>query len=70
MKGGIKSIEKLRRIRYKICDGMQNSEVAEDLAIRKNLEFLKDMSFVNLIAESNAYNKEFLVLNAHQLSST
>jgi len=33
-----------------------DSEVAEALTMRKGLEFAKDMSFMNLIEESNAYN--------------
>jgi len=48
---------------------LPNSEVAEALSMRKCLEFLKDMSFFNFIAESNT-SKVVLVLNAHQLSFT
>ena len=44
-----------------------DSEVAETLAMRKGLEFAKDMSFLNLIAESDASNV-ILVSNAHQQS--
>jgi len=47
---------------------LPNSEVAEVLAMRKGLEFAKDMSFLNLIAESDASNM-VLALNAHQQSS-
>jgi len=36
--------------------------------MRKDLKFAKDMSFLNLIAESNAYNV-VLALNAHHQSS-
>ena len=35
---------------------LPDSEVAEALAIRKGLEFAKDMSFLNLIVESDASN--------------
>ena len=44
------------------------SEVAEVLAMWKGLEFAKDMSFLNLIPESDAFNV-VLVLNAPQQSS-
>lgn len=44
---------------------LSDSKVAEALAMRKVLEFMKDMSFLNLIAESNASNM-VLVLNALQ----
>jgi len=37
--------------------------------MRKGLKFAKDMSFLNLIGESNAYNV-VLALNAHQQSPT
>ena len=47
---------------------LPDSEVAEALAMRKGLEFAKDMSFLNLIAESDASNV-VLALNAHQQSS-
>ena len=43
---------------------LPNSEVAKDLAMRKGLEFAKDMSFLNLIAESYASNV-VLALNVH-----
>jgi len=46
---------------------LPNSEVAETLAMRKGLEFAKDMSFLNIIAESDASNV-VLALNAHQQS--
>ncbi|MCI35158.1 hypothetical protein A2U01_0056379, partial [Trifolium medium] len=47
---------------------LPDSEVAEALAMRKGLEFAKDMSFLNLIAESDASNM-ILALNHHQQSS-
>ncbi|MCI49594.1 cyclin D3, partial [Trifolium medium] len=43
---------------------LPDSEVGESLAMRKGLEFAKDMSFVNLIAESDA-SKVVLALNNH-----
>jgi len=46
-----------------------DSEVAEALAMRKGLEFAKDMCFINLIAESDASNV-ISALNTHQQSST
>ena len=46
---------------------LPDSEVVEALAMRKGLEFAKDMSFLNLIAESDASNV-VLVLNVHQQS--
>ena len=48
---------------------LSDSKVAEALAMRKGLEFAKDMSFLNLIAESNVSNM-VLALNAHQQSPT
>jgi len=42
-------------------------EVAKTLAMRKSLEFAKDMSFLNLIAESVASNV-VLALNVHRQS--
>ena len=50
-----------------VCS-LLDSEVAEALVMRKGLEFAKDMSFMNLIAESDASNV-VLALNAHQQSS-
>jgi len=44
---------------------LPDSEFAEALAMRKGLKFAKDMSFLNLIAESEASNVVFS-LNAHQ----
>jgi len=35
---------------------LPDSEVAETLAMRKGLEFAKDMCFMNLIAESDVSN--------------
>jgi hypothetical protein len=46
---------------------LPNSEVVEALAMRKGLEFAKDMSFLNLIPESDASNV-LLALNTHQQS--
>ena len=43
---------------------LPDSEVAEALAMRKGVEFAKDMSFLNLIVESDASNV-VLALNAH-----
>jgi len=47
---------------------LPDSEVAKALAMRKGLKFAKEMSFLNLIAESDASNV-VLVLNTHQQSS-
>lgn len=47
---------------------LPDSEVAEALAMQKGLEFAKDMSFLNLIVESDALNV-VSALNAHQQSS-
>jgi len=44
-----------------------DSEVAESLAMRKGLEFAKDMSLMDLVAESNASNV-VLALNVRQQS--
>lgn len=38
---------------WQVCS-LPDSEVAETLAMRKGLEFTKDMCFMNLIAESDA----------------
>ena len=46
---------------------LPDSEVTKVLAMRKGLKFAKDMSFLNLIAKSNASNV-VLALNAHQQS--
>jgi ribonuclease HI len=46
---------------------LPDSEAAEALAMWKGLEFAKDMSFLNLITESDASNV-VLALNAHQQS--
>jgi len=46
---------------------LPDSEVVEALTMRKGLEFAKDMSFLNLIAESDVSNV-VLALNAHQQS--
>jgi len=46
---------------------LPDSEIAKALAMRKGLKFTKDMSFLNLIAESDA-SKVVLTLNAHQQS--
>jgi hypothetical protein len=46
---------------------LPDSKVAEALAMRKGFEFAKDMSFLNLIAESDASNV-VLASNAHQQS--
>jgi ribonuclease HI len=48
---------------------LSDSEVAEALAMRKCLKFAKDMSFLNLIVESNA-SKAVSAFNAHQQSPT
>jgi len=48
---------------------LPDSEVAEALAMQKGLKFSKYMSFLNLIAESDASNVVF-ALNAYQQSST
>ncbi|PNX88593.1 hypothetical protein L195_g044699 [Trifolium pratense] len=46
---------------------LSNSEVKEAVAMRKGLEFAKDMSFLNVIVESDASNV-ILTLNHHQQS--
>jgi len=53
---------------WQVCS-LSDSEVAETLAMRKGLEFAKDMSFLNLIAGSDTSNV-VLALNAHQQSPT
>ena len=47
---------------------LPDSEVAEAFTMRKGLKFAIDISFLNLIAESDASNV-VLALNAHQQSS-
>ncbi|KEH37968.1 hypothetical protein MTR_2g054930 [Medicago truncatula] len=46
---------------------LPDSEVAEALTTQKGLEFAKDMSFLNFVAESDASNV-VLALNGHQQS--
>ncbi|AES87499.1 hypothetical protein MTR_4g028270 [Medicago truncatula] len=48
---------------------LQDLEVAESLVMRKGLKFAKEMSFLNLIAESDALNV-VLALNVRQQSPT